>query len=131
MQRGALTSPSFCPVWLDLSDFVRIFEGLLIVSLGCVGSRSIRVKDVVCRLDRNRLGKLVTAFYSVTFQCIWGMRSVVFTMLKVNRGVSTYTASSKFFSAMALLPRALSSSAMLDRRLSELFDDSNCFLFDI
>lgn len=39
---------------------------------------------------------------------------------RVNRGASTYIASSKFFSAMALLPRAFSSSAMVEYEFQKL-----------
>jgi hypothetical protein len=72
---------------------------------------------VICRLDRNGFGELGTADFLATFLAngeLDKLHPLVLTRKKVNRGGdSTYTASSKFFSAMALLPRAFSWSAML------------------
>jgi hypothetical protein len=60
MLRSTLASPSLCPVWLDLGNLVCVLECALVVLLRGVGSRSIRVENVICRLDFNGLCEFVT-----------------------------------------------------------------------
>jgi hypothetical protein len=131
MLRSTLASPSLCPVRLDLSNLVGIGQRILVVLLGRVGSRAVRVQDVVRRLDGNglcELGAVQELIYirpirlelpadlvrmcRVRYPKL--QRACLKSEMKVNkRVIFTYIASSKFFSAMALFPRALSSSAML------------------
>jgi hypothetical protein len=57
---GSLSSPSLGPVGLDLSNFVCILECVLVILLGGVGSRSIRVENVICWLDFDSLCEFFT-----------------------------------------------------------------------
>lgn len=58
---STFASPSLSPVWLDLSDLVCILQRVLVVLLGGVGSRSIRVENVIFWLDFDSLCELVTS----------------------------------------------------------------------
>jgi len=105
VQGGTLAAPALGPVGLDLGRLLGILQGVVPLLLGGVRSGPVAVEDVVFGLEGNGLGELVAASLSAR-----GFRE--------GRGLSwegeeraTHMASSKFFSAMALLPRALSSSA--------------------
>lgn len=104
VKSSTLAPPAFGPVRLELSRLLRILESRVPLLLGSVGSRSVRVEDVVFGLDGDGLGKLVTVAESAHIEHL--------TLSGVTLEEQTHMASSKFFSAMALLPRALSSSAL-------------------
>lgn len=105
-ERCALAAPTLGPVGLDLGGLLGILQSIVPVLLGGVCGRTVAVEDVVGRVEGNGLCELVT---------IKGTPSQPWSGNSEDRhGVSgrAYMASSKFFSAMALLPRALSSSAV-------------------
>jgi hypothetical protein len=60
MMCSPFTAPAFGPVRLDLRDFVCVFECMLIVLLGGICRRSVRVEDVVGRFDLNCLREFLT-----------------------------------------------------------------------
>lgn len=98
---GPLAPPALGPVGLQLCGLLGILEGVVPVLLRGMCGRSVAVEDVVGWVDGNSLCKLVTGVVlSATGE---GLDS---------GSRRTYMASSKFFAAMALLPRALSSSAV-------------------
>ena len=119
MLSSTFSAPSLCPVWLDLGNLVCVFQRIFVVLLGGVGSRSIRVQNVIGRFDGDSFSKLGTSRWSITIIVSGCQVNSAYTRdVDVRRWKSkqrgfTYTASSKFFSAMALLPRALSASAIL------------------
>lgn len=102
VQGGALAAPALGPVWFELGGLVGIFQGIFVVSLGGVRSRAVAVQDVVVGGQSDSLRELFTA---VTGQ------SVLHVPTRSSKH-KTHTASSKFLAAMALLPRAFSSSAV-------------------
>lgn len=68
MLRSTFSSPALWPVRLNLCNFVGILQRTLVVLLGGVGGRSIRVEYVVCWLDLNGFSELCTAIKSVKSQ---------------------------------------------------------------
>lgn len=102
MEGSALSAPALGPVGLQFCGFLGIFQGVCVVLLGSVGGSSVAVEDVVLGCQSDGLGEFLTVTTALVRRTL--RRSVDMRV--------TYTASSKFFSAMALLPRALSSSAV-------------------
>lgn len=123
MHSSTLATPSFGPVWLKFCDFICIFKCMLVVFLGCIGSRSIGVENVVWRFDPDCLREFLTRSQSARYHtnrqtksCLregieWGFPRYLSKWYVYN----TYIASSKFFSAIALFPAAFNSSAMFAR----------------
>lgn len=62
--RSSLAQMALGPIRLDVDGLVGILEGLLVITLGTVDSRSVGVEDVVFGLDRDGLGELVTVSLS-------------------------------------------------------------------
>lgn len=61
MKSSTLSTPALGPVRLNLGSFLGIGQSIVPVLLGCVGSRSVAVQDVVLGLEGNGLGELVSA----------------------------------------------------------------------
>lgn len=102
VEGGGFTPPALAPVWLELGGLLGVLEGVVPVLLGGVGGGSVGVEDVVVGLQGDGLGEFVAS----------SRMSAFCSLVRETSGEQqTYMASSKFFSAMALLPRALSSSA--------------------
>lgn len=60
VQSGSLAAPSLGPVRLDLRGLGGVLEGVLVVLLGGVGRRAVRVQDVVRGLELDGLGEVLT-----------------------------------------------------------------------
>lgn len=59
VKSGSFPPPALGPVWLDFCHFLRILKGMLPVLLGGICTGPVRIEDVICGLEFNRLCELV------------------------------------------------------------------------
>ncbi|PKK50757.1 hypothetical protein CI102_4349 [Trichoderma harzianum] len=124
VKSSAFASPALGPVWLDLGRLFGVLQRIVPVLLGGICGRSVGVENVVFGLKSDGLGELVAvckqsknvnvSLWIGSLECDdegRGTEGSGGVIGSASKQVETYIASSKFFSAMALLPRALSSSA--------------------
>ncbi len=106
VQSSALAAPALGPVRLNLNSLLSVRGSILPVLFRGICCRSVAVEDVVLGLDSDSLGELVAKVIVSNWN-----KELRKSELGATGFTNTYMASSKFFSAMALLPKALSSSA--------------------
>jgi hypothetical protein len=117
VQSSSLPSPSLGPVRPDLCGLAGVLQSVLVVLLGSVRRRAVRVQNVIRRLDLNGFGKVLATGLLVSWEKCMEFTLLAYPQKCGQSGQATHMASSKFFSAMALLPRALRASAMMGKRL--------------